>query len=97
MTKTVTCPVCGTHFDVQLSKSAEPTVYTTNEHLARQTGCTHKTCDETGEVKDLRSMHIDSTDIALKAMHYHALEEAARLLVRAELLHREIVRRGGTE
>lgn len=49
------------------------------------------------EFKDLRSMHIDSTDIALKAMHHHALEEAARLLVRAELLHREIVRRGGTE
>ncbi len=49
------------------------------------------------EFKDLRSMHIDSTDIALKAMHHHALEEAARLLVRAEMIHRAIASNGGTE
>lgn len=41
------------------------------------------------------SIHIESPVIALDVMRRNALNEAANLLIRAELLHRELVRRGG--
>lgn len=48
------------------------------------------------DLQELDSIHIEPPVIALHVMRRNALNEAANLLIRAELLHRELVRRVGT-